>query len=51
MGLQEVKGSYRGLQRNTKNDRTLQPVKRERKRSKWLNKKKNKIIKQSLLSI
>lgn len=51
MGLQAVKGSYRGLQRNTKNDRGLQPVKRERKRSKWLNKKKNKIIKQSLLSI
>lgn len=40
MGLQGVKGSYRGLQRNTKNDRGLQPVKRERKRSKWLNKEK-----------
>ena len=51
MGLQGVKGSYRGLQRNKKNDRGLQPVKRERKRSKWLNKKKNKIIKKSLFSI
>ena len=40
MGLQGVKGSYRGLQRNTKNDGELQRVKRERKRSKWINKKK-----------
>ena len=40
MGLQGVKGSYRGLQRNTKNDRGLQRVKRERKRSKWINNKK-----------
>ena len=39
MGLQGVKGSYRGLKRNTKNDRGLQRVKRERKRSKWINKK------------
>ena len=36
---QGVKGSYRGLQRNKKNDRGLQRVKRERKRSKWINKK------------
>ena len=40
MGLQGVKGSYRGLQRNTKNDRGLHRVKRERKRSKWINNKK-----------
>ena len=40
MGLQGVKGSYRGLQKNTKNDRGLQRVKRERKRSKWINNKK-----------
>ena len=39
MGLQGVKWSYRGLKRNTKNDRGLQRVKRERKRSKWINKK------------
>ena len=40
MGLQGANGSYRGLQRNTKNDRGLQRIKRERKRSKWINNKK-----------
>ena len=38
MGLQGVKGSYRELQSNAKNDRGLQGVKRERKRSKWIKK-------------
>ena len=40
MGLQGVKCSYRGLKRNTKNDRGLQRLKRERKTTKWINKKK-----------